>query len=229
MSKIQQILFRHQDLKYGDFLSKCVPNIPREAIIGIRSPEFKKIIKEVHAEAEDEIPVFIESLPHQYQEENYLQNILLSEIKDFDAFMVAFEKYLPHINNWAVSDGLNPKILQKNHERLVPFIAKWIKSDEPYTQRVAMLFIKKFFLEEDFNTEYLDWAAAIRTDEYYVNMMTAWLFAEALTKQWDSTIPYIQQKKLDVWTHNKAIQKARESFRITDDQKEYLKTLKSPR
>ncbi len=226
MTKIQEILFRHQDEKYGNFMAKLIPTLPRENIIGIRSPEFKKIIKEVHADAEDEIPAFLETLPHKYQEENYLQNILLSEIKDFNQFIIAFEKYLPYINNWAVSDGINPKVLQKNHERLIPYISKWIKSDAPYTKRVAMLFIMKYFLEDDFKTEYLDWAAEIRSEEYYVNMMTAWLFAEALAKQWNSAITYIQQNKLDVWTHNKAIQKARESFRIADEQKEYLKGLK---
>lgn len=226
MTKIQEILFRHQDEKYRVFMAKLVPTLPIENMIGIRSPEFKKIIKEVHNEAEDEIPAFLEALPHQFLEENYLQNALLSEIKDFDAFIGAFEKYLPCVNNWAVSDGINPPVLQKNHEKLVPYIKKWILSDEPYTKRIAMHFIMKYFFDEDFNTEYLDWAADIRSEEYYVNMMTAWLFAEALVKQWDAAIPYIQQEKLDVWTHNKAIQKACESFRISPEQKEYLKSLK---
>lgn len=226
MSKILEILYRHQDVKYGDFLSKLIPTIPREAIIGVRSPEMKKILKEVHAEAEDEIPAFLESLPHQFQEENYLQNMLLSEIKDFDLFIQAFEKYLPHINNWAVTDGINPKVLKKNTERFVPYIKKWLKSDEPYTKRVALHLLMSNYLNENFKTEYLDLTVKIRSDEYYVNMMIAWFFAEALTKQWDSAIVYIQQNKLDEWTHNKAIQKACESFRITDEQKKYLKKLK---
>lgn len=226
MNKILDILYRHQDEKYGDFMSKLIPTLPRENIIGIRSPAFKKIPKEVHAEAEDEIEAFLKELPHKYQEENYLHNALISEIKDFDVFMNAFEKYLPYINNWAVSDGLNPQVLQKNHDKLVPYIAKWIKSESSYTNRVAMLFIMKYFLDEDFKAEYLSWAAEIRSDEYYVNMMTAWLFAEALSKQWNEAVRFIQEKKLDAWTHNKAIQKARESHKITDEKKEYLKNLK---
>ncbi len=226
MNKILEILYRHQDKKYGDFMAKLIPTMSRENIIGIRSPEFKKIMKEVHAEAEDEVESFLNEMPHKFQEENYLHNALISEIKDFDKFMDEFEKYLPYINNWAVSDGLNPKVLQKNHDKLVPYIRKWICCDEPYSKRVAMLFTMKYFLDEDFKAEYLEWAAEIRSDEYYVNMMTAWLFAEALSKQWDEAVRFIQEKRLDVWTHNKAIQKARESHKITDERKEYLKSLK---
>lgn len=226
MSKILEILYRHQDVKYGDFMAKLVPNLPREQFIGIRSPEYKKILKEVHAQAEDEIPAFLTMLPHQFHEENCLHNILVSEIKDFDQFILIFEQYLPFINNWAVSDGLNPPVLIKNLKRSIPYITKWIKSELPYTKRVAMILIKKNFLDDEFNPDFLDLAAEIRSDEYYVNMMTAWLFAEALTKQWETAIKYIQQNKLDVWTHNKAIQKARESYRFTDEQKEYLKSLK---
>lgn len=226
MTKIQQILFRHQDVKYGDFTAKLIPDIPRMNLIGVRSPEFKIILKEVHTEAENEIPDFLNALPHKYQEENYLQNKLLAEIKDFDKFISAFEKFLPCINNWAVSDGISPKVLEKNHDRLVPYIRKWINNGNPYTKRVAMLFIKKYFLNRDFKSEYLEWAAKIRSDEYYVNMMTAWLFADALVKQWDCAVTFLLQNRLDVWTHNKAIQKARESFRITPERKEYLKALK---
>lgn len=226
MAKIKEILLRYQDEKYGDFLSKIVPNIPRTAIIGIRSPVMKKVIKEVHAQANDEIPAFLEDLPHQFQEENYLHIMLISEIKDFDEFMVAFEKFLPHINNWAVSDGINPKVLQNNHARLLPYIQKWLQSDLPYTKRVGLLLIMKYFLEDDFKPEYLEWAAVIRSEEYYVNMMIAWLFAEALARQWDDAIVFITTNKLDTWTHNKAIQKARESNKIPDEQKAYLKGLK---
>lgn len=226
MTKIQEILYRHQDQEYGDFLAKLVPTLPREAFIGIRTPEFKKILKEVHTELENEIESFMKTLPHQFQEENTLHAILVCEIKDYDECVSALEKFLPYVNNWAISDGIKPKAFNKNHDKLIIKISQWIKDDAPYTKRVAMLFIMKFFLTEDFKPEYLSWAAQIRSDEYYVNMMTAWLFAEALVKQWDSAIEFIKTKQLDPWTHNKAIQKARESFRITDEQKEYLKSLR---
>lgn len=226
MTKIQEILYRHQDQKYGDFLSKLVPNMPREAFIGIRSPEYKKIIKEVHTEAEEEIEKFMNSLPHEFQEENSLQVMLISEIKDYERCVAALEQFLPYINNWAISDGVGAKTFDKNHHKLILKISEWIKDDAPYTKRVAMLLIKKYFLDEDFKPEYLSWAAEIRSDEYYVNMMTAWLFADALVKQWDSAIEFLKTRQMDTWTHNKAIQKARESFRITPEQKEYLNSLK---
>lgn len=226
MAKIQEILYRHQDEKYGDFLAKLVPTLPREAFIGIRAPEYKKIVKEIHAEAENEISDFMNTLPHQFQEENTTHVCLLSEIKDFDECVAALEQFLPYVNNWAVSDGIGPKVFEKNHDKLIGKIEEWIKSDLPYTKRVAMLFIKKYFLDDDYKPEYLEWAASIRSDEYYVNMMTAWLFADALVKHWDSAVEFLKNHKLDDWTQNKAIQKARESFRITPEQKEYLNGLK---
>ena len=226
MNKIQEILFLHQDVKYADFTAKLVPNLPRESFIGVRSPEYKKVMKELKELSESEINAFLEELPHQYHEENAVHSMLISQEKDFDELIVKFEKFLPYITNWAISDVLNPKVFEKNHEKLIPFVHKWILSDEPYTKRVAMIFLKKYYLDEDFKSEYLDWAAEIRSEEYYVNMMTAWLFADALVKQWDTAVTYLQEKRLDKWTNNKTIQKARESFRITDEQKEYLKTLK---
>ena len=226
MNKIQEILFLHQDVKYADFTAKLVPNLPRESFIGVRSPEYKKVMKELKELSESEINAFLEELPHQYHEENAVHSMWISQEKDFDELIVKFEKFLPYITNWAISDVLNPKVFEKNHEKLIPFVHKWILSDEPYTKRVAMIFLKKYYLDEDFKSEYLDWAAEIRSEEYYVNMMTAWLFADALVKQWDTAVTYLQEKRLDKWTNNKTIQKARESFRITDEQKEYLKTLK---
>lgn len=226
MTKIQGILYRHQDEKYGDFIAKLVPTLPREKFIGIRSPEFKKVIKEVHAQAEDEIEPFMNTLPHQFQEENTLHVILICKIKDYEKCLDALEKFLPYVDNWAISDGINPDVFNKNHDKIITKIPQWLQDEKPYTKRVAMFFLMKYFLGEDFDPEYLTWAAKIRSDEYYVNMMTAWLFAEALTKQWDSAIEFIKTPQLAPWTHNKAIQKARESFRITPEQKEYLKTLK---
>lgn len=226
MTKIQEILYHHQDEKYGDFLSKLVPTLPREKFIGIRSPEFKKIIKEVHSQAEEEIESFMKTLPHQFQEENTLQVMLIGEIKDYDKCLASLEQFLPFVDNWAISDGINPKVFNKNHNQIIKKIPQWLEDEKPYTKRVAMLFLMKYFLNEDFKPEYLSWVAKIRSEEYYVNMMTAWLFAEALTKQWDAAIEFLKTPQLAPWTHNKAIQKARESFRITPEQKEYLKSLK---
>lgn len=227
MTEIQQILFSHQDKKYADFVSKLVPTVPKERFIGVRSPEFKKIIREIKSNlSESQINDFLQNLPHEYHEENILQVCLLNNLDDYDEYIQKLEAFLPFVDNWAVSDGLGNKVLEKNAQKLIEKISIWIQDDKPYTKRVAMLFLKKYYLHENFSEEYLQWACEIRTDEYYVNMMTAWLFADSLVYQWDTTIKFLQEQKLDIWTHNKTIQKARESFRITPEQKEYLKTLK---
>ena len=227
MTEIQQILYKYQDQKYADFTSKLVPTVPREKFIGIRSPVYKKVLKEIKDNLSDtQIKDFLQDLPHEYQEENCLHVIFLNNIKDYDEYIQKLELFLPYIDNWAVSDSLGAKILEKNPQKLIEKIHSWIQDEKPYTKRVAMLFLKKYYLNQNFSEEYLQWAAKIRTDEYYVNMMTAWLFADALVYQWDTAIKFLQEQKLDTWTHNKTIQKARESFRITPEQKEYLKTLK---
>lgn len=227
MTEIQQILFSHQDKKYADFVSKLVPTVPKERFIGVRSPEFKKIIREIKSNlSESQINDFLQNLPHEYHEENILHVCFINNINDYDEYIQKLEQFLPYIDNWAVSDSLGAKILKKNLQKLITKIHIWIQDDKPYTKRVAMLFLKKYYLHESFSEEYLKWACEIRTDEYYVNMMTAWLFADSLVYQWDTTIKILQEQKLDIWTHNKTIQKARESFRITPEQKEYLKTLK---
>lgn len=229
MTKIQEILFQFKDAKYGDFIAKLVPTEPREKFIGVRSPCYKKIIRLVNELPADEIKTFMQNLPHQYHEENALHMSLINGIKNYDDAVTELEKFMPYVTNWAVSDSISPKAFEKNKDKLIVKIKSWIEDDYAYTKRIAMLLIKKYFLDEEFRPEYLEWAAKIRSGEYYVNMMTAWLFADALVAQWDSTIPFIQQNKLDDWTHNKAIQKARESFRITAEQKEYLKSLKKGR
>lgn len=229
MTKIQEILFQFQDEKYGDFITKLVPTEAREKFIGVRSPEYKKIIRLVNDLPADEIKTFMQNLPHQFHEENALHMSLINGIKNYDDAVTQLENFMPYVTNWAVSDSISPKAFEKNKDKLIVKIKSWIEDDYAYTKRIAMLLIKKYFLDEEFSPEYLEWAAKIRSEEYYVNMMTAWLFADALVAQWDSTIPFIQQNKLDDWTHNKAIQKARESFRITAEQKEYLKSLKKGR
>lgn len=226
MSQIQKILFKYQDTKYADFSAKLVPTLPREAFIGVRSPSYKNILREIKELPSCELEDFLTTLPHKYHEENCLQIALINKMKNYDECLTALENFLPYINSWAVSDGLNPPVLKKNRQLLLPKLQQWIRSEKPFTQRVGMLLLMKYFLDEDFKREYLELPASIRSEEYYVNMMTAWLFAEALVKQWDAAIPFIQNKKLDTWTHNKAIQKACESFRISPERKEYLRTLR---
>ena len=226
MTKIQKILFKYEDKKYGDFSAKLVPTLPREAFIGVRSPDYKKIIRELAELPTSETESFLTSLPHKYHEENCLQIALINKIKNYEECLTALENFLPYVNRWAVSDGLNPPSLKKNRLQLLPKLEQWIKSGAPYIKRVGMLLLMKYFLDDDFKPEYLELPSSIRSEEYYVNMMTAWLFAEALVKQWNTAITFIQNKKLDTWTHNKAIQKACESFRVSEEHKEYLKTLR---
>ncbi len=226
MTQIQQILFRYQDKKYGDFSAKLVPALPREAFIGVRSPAYKEIIRELKTLPSSEVQDFLTDLPHKYHEENCLQIALINKIKNYDDCLDALENFLPYINSWAVSDGLNPPALKMNRQKLLPKLQQWIRSDKPFTQRVGMLLLMKYFLDEDYKAEYLELPASIRSEEYYVNMMIAWLFAEALVKQWDTAISFIQNKKLAPWTHNKAIQKACESFRVSPEHKEYLKSFR---
>ncbi len=226
MTQIQKILSKYQDKKYGDFSAKLVPTLPRDAFIGVRSPAYKEVIRELKTLPPAEIENFLKDLPHKYHEENCLQIALINKIKNYDDCLAALEIFLPYINSWAVSDGLNPPALKKNRLQLLQKLQKWICSDKPFTQRVGMLLLMKYFLDDDFKAEYLELPASIRSEEYYVNMMIAWLFAEALAKQWDSAITFIQERKLAEWTHNKAIQKACESFRVSPEHKEYLKTLK---
>lgn len=221
---IRERLFALQDEKYGDFQSKLIPGLPREQVIGIRMPAMKKLAKElVNGEETND---FLKQLPHTYYDENVLHALLIASIKDYDACMEALETFLPYIDNWAVCDCLSPKVFQKHKTELLEKIKLWIPSEHPYICRFGMGMLMRWFLDDDFCQEYLELPAAVRSEEYYVNMMTAWFFATALAKQWDAAIPYLEQKRLDPWTHNKTIQKARESYRITPGQKEYLKTLK---
>ena len=178
------------------------------------------------AENPEAAAAFLKQLPHTYYDENILHAFLIAGMKDYDACMEALEVFLPYIDNWAVCDSLSPKVFGKHKTELLQKIRLWILSGHTYTCRFGMGMLMRWFLDEDFRPEYLEMPAAVRSEKYYVNMMTAWFFATALAKQWDAAIPYLEQNRLDVWTHNKTIQKARESYRITPEQKEYLKTLK---
>ena len=227
LKDLQQVLFQYQDTKYADFTSKLIPSLPREKFIGIRSPECKKILKQI--EGDPVVPEFLASLPHTWYEENFLHGALINRIKDYDECVSALERFMPYIDNWAVNDTINPTCFKKHRAELIGKVQGWIASDATYTRRCGMKLLMANYLDDAFKPEYLDLPADLRSDEYYVNVMTAWLFAEALIKQWDTAISYIEAHRLDPWTNNKAIQKACESFRVPDDRKAYLKTLKVKR
>lgn len=212
-----------QDLKYRDFQSKLIPTIDQSTIIGVRMPDLRKLAKKIDEKQEQ---IFMQDLPHTYYEENMLQSILISNMKNYDDCIDHLERFLPFVDNWAVSDCISPKIFTKNTDDLIDNIKLWAKSSHTYTVRVAICLLMKYFLDEKFKVEYLKIATRIRSEEYYVNMMVAWFFATALAKQWDDVIFVLEDNLLDEWTHNKSIQKARESFRITPEQKQYLKLLK---
>ena len=217
-------LYALQDTKYRDFQGKLLPNVDPKTIIGVRTPDLRTLAKEL-AKQED-IGTFLEALPHTYFDENQLHAFILSELKDYDRCIQGVNTFLPYIDNWATCDQLSPKVFRKHKAELLKEIKAWLKSDKTYTVRFAVGMLMQHYLDDDFNTAYPKLVAAIKSDEYYINMMRAWYFATALAKQYDTIIPYIEQKKLDPWTHCKAIQKAIESYRITPGQKEYLKTFR---
>lgn len=222
--EIREELFKLQDKKYRDFQSKLIPNINLDAVIGVRTPELRKLAKKF--EKEKKISEFLNKLPHKYFDENQLHAFILSERKDYKKCIEELNIFLPFIDNWATCDQLSPKIFKKNKTDLLKEINKWITSTHTYTVRFGIGMLMQHFLDEDFDIKYPKMIAKIRSAEYYINMMIAWYFATALAKQYDSIIPFIENKKLDKWTHNRSIQKAVESYRITPEQKEYLKSLK---
>lgn len=224
MTELQKKLFAMQDLSYRDFHSKLMPTIDQARIIGIRTPELRKFAKEFAKREECES--FLRDLPHTYYEENNLHGFLLEMEKDYGRLLDKLDAFLPYVDNWATCDMIRPKILKKHLKEFLPKVQEWLNSDKVYTIRYGIGMLLSFYLDEEFKPEYLEWVAQIRSDEYYVNMMIAWYFATALAKQYETTLPYIVEKRLDVWTHNKAIQKAIESYRVTEEQKAYLRTLK---
>ena len=221
---IKEELLALQDISYADFQAKLTPNIPRDLFIGVRVPELRKFAKKV---AEDpETSKFLIDLPHKYYDENMLHGLIISEIKDYDTCLVAVDEFLPYVDNWAVCDIMSPKIFKKNKEALLEKIKEWTASEKTYTCRFGIEILMSHFIDDDFKPEYLEIPLSVNSEEYYVKMMVAWFFATALAKEWDETIKYIEDNRLDIWTHNKTIQKARESRRITPEKKEYLKSLK---
>ena len=223
MYNIEDNLFKLQDKKYRDLQVKIIPTVDPDTIIGVRTPELRKYAKELVKG--DYVP-FLKELPHKYFDENQLHAFIISEIKDFNECIKCINSFLPYIDNWATCDQLSPKVFKKRADELLGYIKIWLNSSKPYTIRFGIGILMQYYLDDMFDEKYLMMVSRIKSSEYYVNMMIAWFFATALAKQYDSTIKYIESKKLDLWVHNKTIQKAIESYRITTEQKEYLKTLK---
>ena len=245
MDTIQKTLRQMADPKTAAFTSRIIPNIDPKTILGIKTPELRAFAKELLAGQKGAANAgktktresgarpkstalssgaqkFLSDLPHKYFEENQLHGFVVSGIKDFDLCVAELERFLPFIDNWATCDQCSPACFKKNRAALLPLIKKWIKSERVYTVRFAIGMLMRHFLDEDFVPEYLEMVSAVKSDEYYIKMEVAWYFAEALAKQWDAALPYIKAKRLEAWTHNKAIQKARESFKISDERKELL-------
>lgn len=219
-------LFALKDENYRRFHAKLIPDIPIDNIIGVRTPVLRKYAKEVAKLPETNI--FLESLPHSYYEENNLHGALLSLLypKDIIAFMEQLERFLPYVDNWATCDMLSPKIFKKHLSYVYERVQKWLQSDAVYTIRFGIVTLLGFYLDDAFEPEMLQLVANVRSEEYYVNMAVAWYFSMALVKQYDATLPYIQNRVLEPWTHNKSIQKAIESRRIPQETKAYLRGLK---
>ncbi len=221
---VYEELCKVKDDKYKEFQSALVPNISKDTILGVRTPEMRKIAKDMFNT--DEGKKFLKKLPHKYYEENLVHFFMIAMIKDFDECVKETERFLPYIDCWPVCDQSSPKAFKKKHDELLPLIKKWIDSDHVYTSRFGMRMLMNEFLGEDFKPEYLKWVASKKGEHYYLKMMIAWFFATALAKQYDASIIYFEEYRLDEWTHKKAIQKAIESYRVCEEHKEYLKSLK---
>lgn len=224
MTEIQKKLFKLKDDEYKNFHSKLMPTVNSELIIGVRIPVLRKFAKELFGTGE--FWDFINSLPHKYYEENNLHAFLTEQIKDYETAVSITEKFLPYIDNWATCDMFKPKIFKKNTDKLILKIYQWLNSGDVYTVRYAIGLLMNLYLDKEFKPQYLKTVSEIRTDEYYINMMIAWYFATALAKRFDETLPFLTEHRLDKWVHNKTIQKATESYRIPNETKLYLKTLK---
>ena len=221
---IRNELFRLQDVKYRDFQSKLIPTMNPDTMIGVRTPQLRMYAKQLVKQ--ERIRDYLKDLPHQYFDENQLHAFIISEMKDYEQCMEEVIRFLPFVDNWATCDQMSPRVFKKHRSELPEQIKLWLRSDRTYTVRFGIKMLMEHFLDEDFDPLYPEMVSEIRSGEYYINMMIAWYFATALAKQYDSILPYIQNQRLDVWVHNKAIQKSVESYRITPEQKEYLKTLK---
>lgn len=224
LTNLQKRLFKISDKKYAEFQSKLTPGVDPASFIGVRVPVLRKFAKD-YAKEDDAIN-FLNSLPHKYYDENLLHSLLIQNTKDYDETIKRLNEFLPYVDNWAVSDTLMPRCFKKNRDKLIKEIKKWVKSNKTYTCRFGVDVLMSQFLDEDFKEEYLAIPSKIKSNEYYVNMMIAWYYATALAKRWDETIVYLENNCLSDWVHNKTIQKANESYRISDKQKDYLRILK---
>ena len=217
-------LMEVKDCKYKEFQSKLVPNIDPDTILGIRTSEMRKIAKELFES--NDYNSFLNELPHKYYEENLIHFFVISMIKDFDKCIKEVERFLPYVDCWPVSDQATPKSFRKNHDKLLSYIKKWIKSKHIYISRFGIRMLMNEYLGDDFKKEYLDLVVSVKSDDYYLKMMVAWYFATALAKKYDETISIFENHILDEWVHKKAIQKAIESYRVSDEHKKYLRSLK---
>ena len=224
ISEIREELLTCTEIKYKEFQGSLIPTVDADKVLGIRTPALRKMAKKYYSHEQKD--VFLGDLPHEYFEENQLHAVIISLERDFGVCIAEVERFLPYVDNWATSDQLLPKVFKKSPERLLPYIDIWIASGETYKIRFAIGLLMQHFLNEKFEVKYLEKVAEIRSQEYYVNMMIAWYFATALAKQYEATLPFIENKRLDKWTHNKTIQKAIESYRIMPEQKVFLRTLK---
>ena len=222
--EIKKHLYELKESDYKEFMAKLIPGVDPGSVLGIRTPALRNYAKELAKR--DDIDDYLHSLPHELFDENQLHAFILSELKDYDRCIKEVDSFLPYIDNWATCDQLSPKVFKKHKEELLLSVKTWIKSKDTYTVRFAIGMLMQYFLDEEFDKSYPEIVAKIKSDEYYINMMRAWYFATALAKQYDAIIPYIEKNVLDKWTHNKTVQKAIESYRITDEQKEYLRSLK---
>ena len=222
--EIRAELFAAQDTKYRDFQAKLIPTADPSAVIGVRTPEIRKIAKRMIRRVDAE--GFLSDLPHQYFDENQVHALGISEIKEFEKCIEEVERFLPFVDNWATCDQMSPKVFKKRKRELPAKTRDWIRAEHVYTVRCGIGMLMQHFLDEDFDPEYAELVAGVRSEEYYVNMMIAWYFATALAKQYDAVLPFIEERRLDRWVHNKTIQKAVESFRVGAEEKDYLRSLR---
>ena len=221
---IREELFRLQDEKYRDFQYRLIPTVDPENIIGVRTPALREYARQLARQADT--AVFLDALPHRYFDEHQLHVFIISEIRDYGPCIAEVQRFLPYVDNWATCDQLSPRAFRKHRTELLACVREWLRSSHPYTVRFAIGMLMQHYLDEDFDPEYPELVAGVRSDEYYVRMMVAWYFATALAKQWDGTIATLEQRRLESWTHAKTIQKAIESYRISEEKKAYLRTLK---
>lgn len=225
MNELQQNLFGMRDAAYAAFIAKLTPGFPPSHFIGVRVPLLRTIARSF-AKEEAASQRFLSHLPHSYYEEDMLHGMLISLVKDYDRCLDLTDRFLPYVDNWAVCDTLSPKVFAKHKAQLLENILRWSSSSHTYTCRFGLRMLMTHFLDDSFSADFLEIPATIRSEEYYVKMMVAWFFATALAKQWEATLPYLENRQLDPWTHRKTIQKAIESYRIPPERKDYLRTLR---